>query len=79
MAISLVGAGVIWKFIYALRDADSAQIGLLNALLWHLVVSRRHGSTLQPWNNLFLIVDHGLAANWLCHGIALENAIRDSR
>jgi alpha-glucoside transport system permease protein len=32
MAISFVGASVIWKLIYDTRDADQAQIGLLNAL-----------------------------------------------
>ncbi|MBI2844960.1 MAG: sugar ABC transporter permease [Chloroflexi bacterium] len=33
MAISFVGAGVIWKFVYAFRPAGQPQIGLLNALL----------------------------------------------
>ena len=33
MAISLVGAGVIWKFIYAVRDPSDVQIGLLNAIV----------------------------------------------
>jgi alpha-glucoside transport system permease protein len=32
MAISFVGASVIWKLIYDTRDVDQAQIGLLNAL-----------------------------------------------
>lgn len=32
MAISFVGASVIWKLIYDARPADQAQIGLLNAL-----------------------------------------------
>ncbi|MGA0542721.1 carbohydrate ABC transporter permease [Neotabrizicola sp. VNH66] len=32
MAISFVGASVIWKLIYDTRDAGLAQIGLLNAL-----------------------------------------------
>jgi alpha-glucoside transport system permease protein len=32
MAISFVGASVIWKLIYDTRDADAVQIGLLNAL-----------------------------------------------
>jgi alpha-glucoside transport system permease protein len=32
MAISFVGASVIWKLIYDSRDADVAQIGLLNAI-----------------------------------------------
>lgn len=33
MAISFVGAGVIWKFMYAFRPANVAQIGLLNGIL----------------------------------------------
>jgi alpha-glucoside transport system permease protein len=32
MAISFVGASVIWKLIYDTRPVDTAQIGLLNAL-----------------------------------------------
>jgi len=33
MAISFVGAGVIWNFIYEIRDVSSNQIGLLNAIV----------------------------------------------
>ena len=33
MAISFVGAGVIWNFIYEVRPVDAPQIGLLNALV----------------------------------------------
>jgi alpha-glucoside transport system permease protein len=36
MAISFVGASVIWKLIYDSRDADVAQIGLLNAIWMQL-------------------------------------------
>ena len=45
MAISFVGASVIWKLIYDTRPIDQAQIGLLNALwlklgggFWSIVV-----------------------------------------
>ena len=45
MAISFVGASVIWKLIYDTRPIDQAQIGLLNALwlklgggFWSVVV-----------------------------------------
>ena len=45
MAISFVGASVIWKLIYDTRPTDQAQIGLLNALwlklgggFWSVVV-----------------------------------------
>ena len=33
MAISFVGASVIWRFIYAYRPEGAAQIGLLNAIV----------------------------------------------
>ncbi len=33
LAISFVGASVIWKFVYAWQPGDRAQIGLLNALV----------------------------------------------
>ncbi len=33
MAISFVGASVIWRFVYAYRPAEAEQIGLLNALV----------------------------------------------
>jgi alpha-glucoside transport system permease protein len=33
MAISFVGASVIWRFVYDYRPADTAQIGILNAIL----------------------------------------------
>ncbi len=58
MAISFVGAGVIWNFVYAAKPVDAPQIGLLNAI-W---VSLFHGqpqawtASFPPWNNFFLIV-----------------------
>ncbi|MGB3669202.1 MAG: sugar ABC transporter permease [Phormidesmis sp.] len=33
MAISFVGASVIWRFIYAYRPAEAEQIGVLNAIV----------------------------------------------
>ena len=36
MAISFVGASVIWRFIYAFRPANYPQIGLMNALVTSL-------------------------------------------
>ncbi|WP_228014996.1 carbohydrate ABC transporter permease [Synechocystis salina] len=36
MAISFVGASVIWKFVYAYRPAGAEQIGLLNAIVTSL-------------------------------------------
>jgi alpha-glucoside transport system permease protein len=58
MAISFVGAGVIWNFVYALRPADAPQIGMLNAFFVGLFHAAPHGwtSEFQPLNNFFLIV-----------------------
>jgi alpha-glucoside transport system permease protein len=70
MAISFVGASIIWNFIYEYRPADQPQIGLLNAIITGL------GGTPQafpqwvaivPWNNLFLIV----IVIWLQAGFAM--------
>jgi alpha-glucoside transport system permease protein len=70
LAMSFVGAGIIWNFIYEYRPAGQAQIGLLN----YIVVAL--GGTPQawpqyvavaPWNNLFLI----LIVIWLQTGFAM--------
>jgi alpha-glucoside transport system permease protein len=56
MAISFVGASIIWRFIYAAKPADQDQIGLLNqVVVWF------GGQPVQflqnsPWNTFFLIV-----------------------
>jgi alpha-glucoside transport system permease protein len=59
MAISFVGASIIWNFIYEYRPIGQPQVGLLNAIVTGF------GGTPQaypqwvdiaPWNNLFLIV-----------------------
>jgi alpha-glucoside transport system permease protein len=68
MAISLVGAGVIWKFIYAYKDESQPQIGLLNALVVALGGEPQAWIQLvQPWNNFFLI---GIVI-WLQTGYAM--------
>jgi len=56
MAISFVGASIIWRFVYAFRPQQSEQIGLLNAFWRGLggdVFDPLQG---QPWNTFFLIV-----------------------
>jgi alpha-glucoside transport system permease protein len=70
MAISFVGAGVIWNFIYEVRPVDASQIGLLNAF----VVAAGGNpqpfpawTDIAPWNNLFLIV----IVIWLQTGYAM--------
>lgn len=59
MAISFVGAGVIWNFIYEVRPENVPQIGLLNAIVVALGGSPKPWyawTEIIPWNNLFLIV-----------------------
>ena len=57
MAISFVGAGVIWNFVYAAKPIDSAQIGLLNAFVVALGGQPQAWTAFfVPWNNFFLIV-----------------------
>lgn len=57
MAISFVGASVIWKFVYAFRPAGSAQIGFLNAIVTGMGFQPIPWLIERPWiNNLALIV-----------------------
>ena len=58
MAISFVGAGVIWKFIYTYKGEGVGiqEIGLLNAIVTALGGTPQPWLSLAPWNNLFLIV-----------------------
>jgi alpha-glucoside transport system permease protein len=53
MAISAVGASVIWKFVYAFRPAGAEQIGLLNAVVTALGGDPQGWLLLRPWNNFF--------------------------
>lgn len=55
MAISFVGASVIWKFVFDFRGPDSAQIGILNAIVMGLGGSPQAWVTLPFWNNFFLM------------------------
>jgi alpha-glucoside transport system permease protein len=68
MAISFVGAGIIWKFVYAYREAEQGeQLGLLNQILLWV------GGTPQNWllekglNTLLLIV----VMVWIQAGFAM--------
>jgi alpha-glucoside transport system permease protein len=56
MAISFVGASVIWKFIYDFRSEGSTQIGLLNAVVQAFGLSPEAWITVPFWNNFFLMV-----------------------
>ena len=57
MAISFVGAGVIWNFVYAVKPIDAPQIGLLNSIVVSLGGKPEAWTAFfQPWNNFFLII-----------------------
>lgn len=55
MAISMVGASIIWLFVYAYRPPGAEQIGLLNAIITGLGLKPQAWLFIRPWNNLFLI------------------------
>ncbi len=58
MAISLVGASIIWRFIYEFRAdiGDNQQIGLANQVLVWLGLEPYQFLLNGPWNTFFLIV-----------------------
>ncbi|WP_345180984.1 sugar ABC transporter permease [Nocardioides caricicola] len=56
MAISLVGASIIWRFVYDYRDSERDQIGLANAMLKFLGFDTYRFLQDAPWNTFFLIV-----------------------
>ena len=57
MAISFVGASVVWGFVYSFRPAGFGnQIGILNAVWTALGNDPVNWLSVQPWNNAFLMV-----------------------
>ena len=56
MAISLVGASLIWKFVYDYRASENDQIGLANQILKWLGFDTYRFLLNEPWNTFFLIV-----------------------
>lgn len=56
MAISFVGASVIWRFIYAYRGPDQEQIGVLNAITTGLGFPPQNWITMVPWNSFLLMI-----------------------
>jgi len=69
MAISMVGAGVIWKFVYEYRPDQGAvkQIGLLNQLLVLVGIDPQQFLLHGPTNNVYLIV----VMIWIQAGFAM--------
>jgi alpha-glucoside transport system permease protein len=67
MAISMVGASIIWKFVYDYRPTASGQIGLANQVIVWLGLDSFQFLLNRPWNNLFLIV----VMIWIQAGFAM--------
>ncbi len=68
MAISFVGASVVWTFIYSFRSQGfGEQIGLLNGIWVALGNSPVEWLANAPWNTLFLLV----ILIWLQTGFAM--------
>jgi alpha-glucoside transport system permease protein len=69
MAISFVGAGVIWKFVYTYKGigVNIQEIGLLNAIVIGLGGTPQPWLNIPPWNNFFLII----IMIWLQTGYAM--------
>lgn len=69
MAISFVGAGVIWKFVYTYKGEGSgiSEIGLLNAIVLAFGGESQPWLLQPPYNNFFLIA----IMVWLQTGFAM--------
>ena len=68
MAISFVGAAVIWKLVYDVRPVDQEQIGVLNAI-WLSLGGDQPVTwlTLPGWNNFLLMI----VLVWIQTGFAM--------
>ncbi|MEM8871032.1 MAG: sugar ABC transporter permease [Pseudomonadota bacterium] len=68
MAISFVGAAVIWKLVYETRPVDQDQIGVLNAIyLFFGGTDPQNWLTVPIWNNFFLMI----VLVWIQTGFAM--------
>jgi alpha-glucoside transport system permease protein len=67
MAISAVGAGVVWKFMYFVRAEGETQIGLLNAINTSLGGQPVNYLDTIPINNFALII----IMIWMVTGYAM--------
>jgi alpha-glucoside transport system permease protein len=67
MAISFVGASIIWKFVYAYRSEEQDQIGLLNQIVVWFGGTPKQWLLDSPLNTLLLIV----VMVWIQAGFAM--------
>jgi alpha-glucoside transport system permease protein len=56
MAISFVGASVIWKFVYDYRGTEAPQIGIVNAVIQAFGGTPQAWMTVPFWNSVLLMV-----------------------
>src|SRR5690606_27360503 len=57
MAVSFVGAAIVWRFMYNFRpEGFGEQIGLLNGIMVGIGADPVPWLQQQPWNNLLLMV-----------------------
>lgn len=67
MAISFVGAAVIWKFIYDYRGDGQTEVGVLNALWVSLGGEAQTWLTVEPANSFLLMI----VLVWIQTGFAM--------
>jgi len=67
MAISFVGAAVIFKLVYDVRPEDVAQIGILNAVIVQAGGTTVQWLTVPFWNNFMLMI----VLIWIQTGFAM--------
>lgn len=68
MAISFVGASIVWRFVYSFRpEGFGEQIGILNGLFTSLGQEPMAWLLQEPWNNFYLMV----ILVWLQTGFAM--------
>jgi alpha-glucoside transport system permease protein len=67
MAISFVGASIIWRFVYAYRSEENNQIGLLNQIVVWFGGTPKQWLLDSPLNTLLLI----LVMVWIQAGFAM--------
>lgn len=68
MAISFVGAGIIWKFVYAYRPVSAAQTGILNAIRSFFQLEPLPWLIIRPWLNNFCLIMVGV---WIWTGFCM--------
>lgn len=67
VAISFVGAGVIWRFVYEYRAEGFEQIGILNQIIVWFGGTPQQFLINSPWNTFFLII----VMIWIQTGFAM--------